>query len=430
MYREHTHCRACGYGRSELTSYIKSSKSTEELIPVFDLGLQPLANDFRTPNEERSGYAPLKVMLCPKCGLAQLSVVVNPSILYRDYPYVTSPSKTMREHFSRLWEDVAEEVGKEQFSVIEIGSNDGTLLEYFRGKGKTPWVMGIDPAANLAEIANARGVKTIAEPFTFRLANTLSKDLPWVDVILARHVFCHVDDWRDFVRGLEAIARPDTLICIEVPYVMDLLEKGELDSIYHEHLSYFSILPMEALLERTSLRIHGVTHYSIHGGALLVMLRHRDSSKQHHPPIVYRHNEALDADSRILRWKEFSGRAAIKIDELRRTVLDLVSPGCGKKTVCGFGASAKSTVWVNACKFTQQHLKFITDTTPQKIGKLSPGSDIPIVDEGALLRELPDYAVMCCWNYGSEVLEKHKRYLELGGHFIIPHPELTIIGNG
>jgi 2-polyprenyl-3-methyl-5-hydroxy-6-metoxy-1,4-benzoquinol methylase len=406
MYHLHTHCRACGYASSGPQG-IKSAQN-EKLIEVLDLGVQPLANDFCKAGDEHAGYAPLKVMLCPRCSLAQLSVVVDPKILYSHYSYVTSPSETMRSHFGLLISDIRKETDGD--TVLEIGSNDGRLLAMMQSEGFS--VSGVDPADNLVELARSHGIQTQCGFFS----EETSRLLPKYDIVIARHVFCHVDNWKDFVRGLEAISHKNTLICIEAPYVDDTLKNCEFDQIYHEHLSFMSLKAMMFLLEGTSLHLHKVIKYDIHGGVVLLMIRHNDYEKK---PVG-----AFSENITIERWKEFSTAAKDQINRLVSTVMAAKSQG---RRVAGLGASAKSTVWANACHFTKKEIEFISDNTPQKQLTFSPGSEIPIVDEGAIIRELPDYVIMWCWNYREEVLLKFAAAREKGVKFIIPVKTIEVV---
>ena len=409
MYKLHTYCRACGYAKPGAQGI--KSVLTEKLIEVFDLGIQPLANDFCKADEPHAGCAPLKVLMCPRCSLAQLSVVVDPAILYRHYAYVTSPSNTMQEHFRQLMNDIASETdGK---SVLEIGSNDGRLLAVFQDHGYG--VLGVDPAENLSEAARANGVPTQTGFF----GEDLARVLPAFDIVIARHVFCHVDDWQDFIRGLESVTHKDTVICIEVPYIGDTLKNCEFDQVYHEHLSYLSVRAMKVLLESSTLRIHRFIRYEIHGGAVLIMLRHKDSTREILPP------EPLDGENITVEdWKSFSEEAHNQIGRLKATISTLRSQG---KRVAGLGASAKSTVWISACGFTRKHIEFIADNTVQKQYRFSPGNDIPIVDEGAIMRELPDYVLMWAWNYRDEILDKFTFARSKGVKFIIPVSRIEIV---
>lgn len=409
MYKLHKFCRACGYGTPG-ASGIKAG-APPQLLEAFDLGIQPLANDFASSTQEHAGYAPLKVMFCPNCTLAQLSVTVRPEILYRCYSYVTSPSAMMKEHFSQLIKDIgSESTGR---SVLEIGSNDGKLLAEMKSKGYE--VLGVDPAENLAEVARKSGVPTQTGFF----GEDLARVLPQSDVVIARHVFCHVDGWQDFIKGLEAVMPADGIACLEVPYVGDLLQKCEFDTIYHEHLSYLSIRAVQALLDQSRLHLHRIIRYPIHGGALLLVLRKNECQLALHPSV-----SEFKEDITISDWRLFNAEAKNQIGRLRATVESLLAQG---KRVAGLGASAKSTVWINACGFTRKHIGFISDTTMQKQWTMTPGTDIPITDEGAILRELPDYVVMWAWNYREEVLKKFSLARSKGVKFIVPVPKVEIV---
>jgi len=408
MYCFRTKCRACG---------------NQTLTPVVNLGLQPLANEFLTEGQTCSGFAPLQVMFCDRCTLAQLSVVVEPEVLYRNYSYVTSPSQTMHDHFVRLKHDIAVEFGHGAGNVVEIGSNDGALLVFLQQQGFGRCV-GIDPAANLAQIANARGVETLVGQFNTERAYAAKQITGKVDVVIARHVFAHIDNWDQFVDDLVALTETSTLVCIEVPDTSALLDAAAFDTIYHEHLSYVTVRAVDFLLQNSPLYLHRVIRYPIHGGSMLLMLRRRDFSTQRHSSV----DEALATEKVTLeRWLELDWIAKSRITRLAQLVeyfrvLD--------RRVCGYGASAKSSVWINACKFTAQQISFITDTTPQKIGKLSPGARIPIVPESRLTEDPKGLnAIMFAWNYRDEIVAKNKAFIEAGGNFILPVPHIDIIGN-
>ena len=403
MFTNTQKCRACG---------------STELIPVFNLGLQPLANSFRKTGEEHDGYAPLSVLYCPRCTLGQLSVVVKPEILYRDYKYVTSPSETMRRHFMSIFEDIRAECPRLD-CVVEIGSNDGLLLQFFQ-KMTGCSALGIEPASNLATIASGKGIPTLNTFFSKENVASLAGCKREIDLILARHVFCHVDDWKDFVAALESLCFKDTLVCIEAPYAVDTLARVEFDQVYHEHLSFLTIKSVKSLLRDTKLRLHKIVRYPIHGGSIMVMLRHVDSSIPMDQSVIeFLSKENVTLDS----WNAFSETANRNILSLRELIKDLADQG---KSIAGFGASAKSTVWINAAGLSPW-LKFVTDTTEQKIGRYVPGTGIPVVHQSHLLSEQPDYAVVFAWNFLSEILSSQQEYRNRGGKFIIPVPIIEII---
>ena len=415
MYTPHTTCRACGYAFHGAGG---NRNPNEKLVSVFNLGVQPLANHFCKSEQERQGYAPLEVLFCPRCSLAQLSIVVRADILYSNYLYVTSDSETMRQHFAALVRDLTAE--QPAGPVVEIGSNNGALLKYLSEQGFGN-VVGIEPAENLAQEANAAGVLTINDYLSPESSDRAKVSCGKVSFVLARHCFCHVDNWREFIAGLEVLADKDTLIAIEVPYLPDQISAVSFDQVYFEHLSYLSLSAMAALLEDSSLAIHKVIKYPIHGGCVLIMLRPINSGRDPHPSVEqFLAQENITADT----WREFAAEAHAQIHKLGLLIKSLRDAG---KTVCGYGASAKSTVWVNACKFSRKDISFITDTTKGKWHTTSPGTDIPITDPGALLRELPDYCILFAWNFAQEILWKEAFYRQKGGKFIIPVPHIKIV---
>lgn len=383
---------------------------------VFSLGLQPLANDFCVEEDERAGFAPLEVLLCPRCGLAQLSVVVRPDVLYRSYSYVTSKSVMMKEHFARLWRDVFEM--STHNGVIEIGSNDGDFLKFIAQNGATS-VLGIEPASNLAAIAAVNGIQTINAFFGLGSATEAARIMNERGIIFARHVFCHVDNWMDFMKSLDLLAGQETIVCIEVPYVVDQIKTNSFDQIYHEHLSYLSLRAFNALLHRTPFRLRKVLRYPIHGGAIVLVIQKGIST----PPEVEDQikTENLDRGS----WQNFSDRSEGLIKCLGDMIRQFASAG---RRVVGYGASAKSTVWINAMGLTRKELGCVYDCTQQKWYKFIPGTDIPVVHEGGFYVDNPDYAVMFAWNFAGECISKQAKWLKGGGHFIVPVPAPRLIG--
>lgn len=423
MYKTRTSCRACGLGDPQLPTLKRSTaagaiyQDDSKLIPVFSLGVQPLANDFVAGSDDHAGFAPLEVLFCPRCKLGQLSVEVAPNILYaHNYAYVTSTSHTMRNHFATINQDLISQC-KNPRTIVEIGSNDGLLLEYFLGNG---WQvgLGIDPAQNLCMTAQSKGIHSLCGYFNEATAKTALKSVGHPDLILARHCFCHVNDWKGFVKGLEALAGDDTVIAIEVPWAQDMLEKLEFDTVYHEHTSYLSLESIEYLFADSTFGLFDARHYDIHGGAVMLIFKKRPFD--YSAKLAALQNERISLDM----WRKFSAESEVKIMELSAMVRSFASAG---KKVVGYGASAKSTVWINACQFTRQHIKFIADSTKGKWYKLSPGTDIPIVDEGALTRDLPDYAICFAWNFFKEIYEKETIFRAKGGKWIVPCPKIQIV---
>lgn len=394
MFKTITRCRAC---------------DGTDLVEVFNFGSpQALANNFTLPSEAREGFVPLRIMYCLGCTLAQLGEVVNPDILYKNYLYTTSNSETMRRHFDRLTKDIISENGTG--SLLEVGSNDGLFLIHSVSKGFTPAV-GVDPADNLCGGAEVhKGVSQVSAFFGPEWAKATDQKY---DTIVARHCFCH-QEWQPFMEACAMLAHKKTLICIEVPYAIDLLRRTEFDTIYHEHTSYLTIRAVVELLKKTPFHLHGVLKYGIHGGAVLLMLRHNDSGIQPH----------LSADEMLAEecvteadWVAFAGAARAKIEALREMVKSLRFNG---KVVSMFGASAKGTVLINACGLSRKEIDFCTDNSPLKPGRLIPGTQIPIIEEAEMLSQHPDYAICAAWNFRTEILAKMDKYRKRGGKFIFP----------
>jgi len=418
MYHLHTICRACG-STPVMAEGIKAAGPASELVKVVDLGLQPLANDFCQGKDERSGYAPLEVMLCPKCNLAQLSVNVRPDILYSKYAYQTSQSQTMVSHFEALARDLNPEA--KTMRVLEIGSNDGYFLEFWRHRFQGSHVMGIDPAANLVKLARDRGVPTLEGLFDADTADTAAQAVTDPDLIIARHVFCHVENWHEFINNLTRICAKNTTVAIEVPYVPDMLEKGSFDQIYHEHLSYLSLKSMVALLEGSTLYLQNVLRLPVHGGVVVMILRRRDCEIPQHSNAAL----ALKYEKCGLgEWTAFAQKAKDQIATLTSLVSEFANQG---KRVCGYGASAKSTVWINACKFTKRQVNYVMDSTATKVFKSIPGTNIPVVHEGTHIFDAADYCILFAWNYAAEILAREVLYIAGGGKFILPIPQVQIL---
>ncbi len=423
-YKPHTKCRACNLGADQIPTLKEScaagpSEQPNQLVSVLNLGFMPLPNAFKKAGEARPGHYPVELMVCPKCTLGQLSAVVDPAVMYADYPYVTSNSHTMREHFGRLWECLNHYRKIE--TVVEIGSNDGLMLEYFKQNGATA-VIGIDPAENLCKIARERkGVSAICSLFNRNSADMALSSLPPIDLVIARHVFCHIDDWQDFVNNLTVLCAKDTVICIEIPYAQDMIERVEWDTVYAEHTSYLTLQSIKYLLHGSALKLQAALKFPVHGGAIGLIIRRQDCAFEPDGQLI----EAMEGERCSLEeWKKFGEGAKSQIESLKYTVVNLRASG---KTVAGYGASAKSSQWVNACNFTRKHISFITDDTPQKQWSTAPGTNIPILDPGALLRELPDYVILWSWNYRDEILEKESLARSKGVKFIIPRYPIEIV---
>jgi SAM-dependent methyltransferase len=381
MFKYHTKCRVCG--SSDLTS-------------VADFGLTPLANDFRKPGEEVAGYAPLNVLFCQKCALAQLSVTVNPEVLYANYSYVSSTSETMLKHMDELIQDIRYHHDGQITTVLEIGSNTGVFLERFKPYCKI--LCGIDPAENLAREAEGRGVCVTTGLFNCKTAKNSLR----ADVVVARHVFAHIDDWHEFIAALDHVTNPDATVVIEVPYVCDMLERGEWDSVYHEHLSYVSIKSVNRLLINTPWFVSATKKYGVHGGSIAFFINRQPERLR---PVECDSLSEYDFCQSSEAWKR---NANVFWSELIR--------GEPKK-IFGYGAPAKATLWTSYLKLDKRYIRFVHDNTPQKHGCLMPGTDIPVVSGTDGMADC-DVGIVFAWNYFDEIKAKSPK--EVSDKLVVP----------
>jgi D-mycarose 3-C-methyltransferase len=396
----------------------------ETLVEFLSLGPTPLANRFliREQLEETEPSFPLDVHFCHTCGLVQLVDVVPAEVLFHDYPYFTGVSSTMRAHFAELAEDVAQEyhVGPGSL-VVDIGSNDGTLLFGFQRFG--PKILGIEPAANVAATANAAGIHTINQFFDPVLSEEIVRTRGSAHVVLATNVFAHIHHLDHFLQGVSAMLSPKGVLVIEVPYLVDILNNTEFDTIYHEHLSYFAVRPIVVILARFGMRIVGLKRIRVHGGSIRVAVQ---KSPAHQSPVVDQFL-TLEAERRldsIHTYHDFAQRVRMIKNELVTLLRDLNARG---KRIVGYGAPAKGNVLLNFCKIGPDLLDYLVDTTPFKQGRYSPGMHIPIYPEQRFHEEPPDYALMLAWNYADEILAKETAYRQRGGKFIIPISRPTLV---
>ena len=411
MIQERTDCRTCG---------------SKNLKLILDLGKTPLANDFLTP-QDVSDYQtslPLRAMLCLDCSLLQLADTVDPRVLYSHYAYVTSTSKTMDTHLSQMKTHLLSAAGLGAGSkVLELASNTGVFLKKFREQGCE--VLGIEPAGGIAEVALAAAIPTRQEFFNYASAKKLRAEWGTADLIVGRHVFAHIDDLADLLEGLVTVSHPGTLITFEVPYVVDLYERTEYDTIYHEHLSYLSVTAIAALAKNSALMLERVDHYPIHGGSILFHLRPRAARRQPHPSVAQAlHKELQMQLAEPATWQAFVERVSQIRARLPRLLRTLKAQG---KRIIGYGASAKGNTLLNTCGLGTRELDYIIDNTPFKQNKVAPGSWLPVLPPERMLADQPDYALLLAWNFASEIIQRESVFQARGGRFILPIPEPKVI---
>jgi SAM-dependent methyltransferase len=387
---------------------------------ILSLVEMPLANALPTLeqlNDPEARY-PLDVAFCAGCGLVQLTASVPPEALFSDYPYYSSYSDAVVDNARRLVGRNIEERDLGPTSLaVEIASNDGYLLQHYVRAGVR--VLGIDPAANIAPAAEARGVPTLCAFFGEELADDLRAAGYRADVLHAHNVLAHVPRLDDVLRGIARILADDGVALIETPYVGDLVEALEFDTIYHEHLFYYSLTSLDAALRRNGLHAVDVERIPLHGGSLRVLAARGDAGA-HSPAVAgLLASEAHAGMTTAAYYRGFAGRVATLCDELRDLLGGLKSRG---SSIAAYGAAAKGATLLNAAELPAGTLDFVADRSPHKQGRYLPGVHLPIVAPDRLLEAMPEYLLLLAWNHAEEIVLQQAEYERRGGRFIVPVP--------
>ncbi len=398
------------------------SCQSKRLSPVLSLGKTPLANALVPP--DRLGQAeavyPLDLVFCGDCSLVQITVTVSPEELFRNYVYLSSYSDTMLAHAQRLAADIVRDRRlSEQSLVVEIASNDGYLLKNYVQAGIP--VLGIEPALNIAELAVKQGIPTITDFFGPEVAGRLSAEGKQADVIHAHNVMAHVADLNGVVAGMARLVKLDGIVVVEAPYVRDMIEKTEFDTIYHEHLCYFSASSLVPLFARHGLTVIGLERVPVHGGSLRIT-----AAKTPTPgPSVQRmlDEEAELGLDKLAYYTGFGARVRHLREELVGTLRRLRSEG----GIAAYGATAKGCTLLSYAGIGRETVEFVVDRNPLKQGLFTPGSHLPIVPPERLVQSMPPYVLLLAWNLADEVMRQQSEYRSSGGRFIIPVPEVQVV---
>jgi SAM-dependent methyltransferase len=406
-----TACRSCG---------------SFELVAFLSLGSTPLANALLTYPQltQPEPKYPLDIAYCVNCTLVQILETVPAEELFRNYIYFSSFSDTMLVHASDLAHSVITSRRLDPNSLVaEIASNDGYLLQYYQQR-QIP-VLGIEPAINVAEVAESeRGIPTIREFFGEELARKLAGENRRADVVHAHNVLAHVSDLNDVVRGLAVLMKDDGVAVIEVPYLRDLVNKCEFDTIYHEHLCYFSVTSLAALFARHGLCITSVERVLIHGGSLRLLIAHSDGASEDTSVQAILDEEASWGVADLDQYQSFGA----KVDALGDSILAVLGTLKGDgRTIAGYGAAAKGSTLLNYLGIGRETLDFVADRSTYKQGRYTPGTHIPIFAPSKIGELMPDYVLILAWNFADEIMQQLHAYQERGGKFILPLPQLRII---
>lgn len=408
-YRRHT-CRLC---------------HTADLTVVVKLQPSPLADEYIISSQKKKPQPcyPLNLLLCNICGHVQLQDVVAPTTIYPDYLYETVSSLGLIRHFTSYVQYVARQIGPPAGSlIVDIGSNDGTLLKAWKAEGFR--VLGIDPAKKIARLATQSGIETLPKFFTPTVARTIKKRHTQASVITANNVFANIDDLDEFVRAVKTILSPTGIFIIETSYLLDLIGNMVFDSIYHEHVSYFSVRPLIPFFQTHGMEIVDVVHSPTKGGSIRVIVQRMGAPRRISSRVARFVEQEKDAG---LQKKKIFLRFATRISKAKTDLLStIVKLQMQNKAIAGYGASNTSTTFLYHFQL-QKIFPYVFDDNPKKHFTFSPGAHISVLPSDTISEHKPEYVVLLAWRYAQPIIARHKRYLQDGGHFIIPLPKVRII---
>jgi 2-polyprenyl-3-methyl-5-hydroxy-6-metoxy-1,4-benzoquinol methylase len=404
-------CRLCG----------------NELKHIFvDLGVSPLANSYLNEDQidQMEPFYPLRAYVCTQCYLVQVPVFQSAEAIFGDYAYFSSFSDSWLRHARAYTEAMISRFGFGADSqVIEIASNDGYLLQYFAEKGIP--VLGIEPAKNVAQAAQAAGIQTLAKFFSYQTAVELVQEQHHADLLIGNNVLAHVPDLNDFVNGMKVILKPQGVITMEFPHLMRLIAENQFDTIYHEHFSYFSFTTVNRLFAQHGLTIFDVEELTTHGGSLRIYARHAED----------RSKDVCDRVEALLKHEQEKGFENLdlylsfnqQVKSTKRCILDFLnrSKNVGK-TFVGYGAAAKGNTLLNYCGIRTDYIEYTVDRSPHKQGRFLPGTHIPVYHPDKIRETRPDYVVILPWNLKDEIMHQLAYIRDWGGSFVTLIPEVRI----
>ena len=404
-------CRFCGAGLEKT---------------LVDLGMSPLCETYPSVAELNRGemFYPLHVFVCAKCFLVQLEEFESPEKIFSDYLYFSSYSDSWLKHCENYTSKMIDRFGLGPKSfVVEVASNDGYLLQYFVKEGVP--VLGIEPASNVAKVAEEKGVPTLNRFFGTQLALELASEGKTADLIVGNNVLAQVPDLNDFVEGLKLLLKPQGVLTLEFPSLLKLIELNEFDTIYHEHFSYFSLLSTISILQAHGLKVFDAEELPTHGGSLRVYACRAEDATHAQQPSV----EALlemERTSGLDRMTAYEGFAR-QVMETKLALLDfLLSAAKDKKSVAGYGAPGKSATLLHYCGIGKDLIQYTVDRSPYKQGRVLPGTHIPIFHPDRIRETKPDYVIILPWNLKDEIMQQLQFIREWGGRFVVPIPRVAV----
>jgi hypothetical protein len=393
---------------------------------MVDLGMSPLCESFRRPEERDTmePHFPLHALVCEQCLLVQLKAYVTPDHIFREYAYFSSYSTSWVAHARSYCHAMAQRLGLGADSlVVELASNDGYLLQHFLPMGVP--VLGVEPAANVAAVAQAKGIPTLVEFFGVDMARRMAAEGRRADLIAGNNVLAQVPDLNDFVGGIRILLKPEGVCTLEFPHLERLLAENQFDTIYHEHFSYFSFHTILRMARQHGLKVVDVEELRTHGGSLRVHLAHAGAARPVAPSVAaLRAREEAGGVRNLATYEAFAG----KVRRTKRRLLSfLIAAKEEGKRICGYGAPGKGNTLLNYCGIGTDFLDFTVDRNPYKHGLFTPGMHIPIRPVEAIEAAKPDYILILPWNLKDEIVQQMRHVGDWGGKFVVPIPEATVI---
>jgi hypothetical protein len=404
-------CRAC------------SAPLTRTMV---DLGVQPPSNYYLRPQDlgRAEPFYPLHALVCDDCLLVQVEDVQTPEQLFSDYAYFSSYSDSWLKHAERYVEKMIGRFGFDGSSqVIEVASNDGYLLQYFAQRGVP--VLGIEPAANVAKVAEKKGIPSLVRFFGIETARHLVSQGKSADLLLGNNVLAHVPDLNDFIGGLKIALAPNGVLTMEFPHLLQLMTLNQFDTIYHEHFSYFSLLAVEKAFARHGIRLFDVEELPTHGGSLRIYGCHADAARKTEATVAALKSREIAAG--LDKAETYEGFAE-QVKRTKRELLKfLIAAKDAGKHVVGYGAPAKGNTLLNYCGVRGDFLDYTVDASPHKQGLFLPGTHIPVHAPEKIFETKPDYVLILPWNIKDEIVEKMADIKTWGGKFVVPIPAVKVL---
>lgn len=398
----------------------------KNLKEVISLGKTPPANAFLTQKQlkTKEPFFPLTVNYCSRCGQLQLTHVVSPELLFRDYVYVSSTSPVFTKHFEEYAKDVYKKFKLNKNSlVVDLGSNDGILLKPFKKLGVK--VLGVDPALEIAKRATKEGIPTIPTFFNQKISKEIVDKYGKVDVVTANNTFAHINDVDEIIKGVIELLKTNGVFVIEAPYLVDFVEKNYFDLIYHEHLSYFSVKSLLTLFKRHNMEVFFVQKVSSHGGSFRTFVRKLGGNHKIRKSVNnFLRKEEKAGLHKLKTYLNYAKKIEANKKDLTQILKQLKRQN---KLIVGYGAPAKGNTLLNYFKINSTSIDFIIDDSPYKQGLYTPGTHIKVESSGVLETKKPDYILILAWNFAKPIMEKLTNFKKNGGHFIIPAPNPKII---